>query len=91
MQNLTPIQIVQLSTSEINSISSPLAGMQVYDTDIGVIKTYIGTSWVNYDKIKAGLLGFMPGVVEVDTKILYLIFDVETTFPIGVPNSVVSL
>ncbi len=35
----------RMTTTQVNAIASPTAGLMVYDTDIKCLKTYNGTSW----------------------------------------------
>jgi hypothetical protein len=71
-------KIQNLSTTEINAISSPTAGQLAFDTTLGQLKVYSGTAWLALaaggnveDAINAAIDLITTTVIEEGTNLYY--------------------
>ena len=90
-KHYSPIVHVKLTTTQRDAIASPESGMEIYNITSNQLEHYDGTAWIGGNgigNIKNGLIGYVPGLVPKNIKILFHIMDTETTFPANVPNSV---
>jgi len=83
--------LVNLTTTQRDSISTPLAGMKVFNVTTSKEEVYDGTSWVSNEPLpqfyNGGMFMYMNGSVPANSKVAMQIIDIETTLPIGVPGS----
>jgi hypothetical protein len=83
--------LVNLTTAQRDSISTPTAGMKVFNITTSREEVYDGSSWVSNEPLPQwfanGMFMFINGSVPSSSKVALQIMDIETTLPVGIPNS----